>query len=458
MKIIEIIKELNLTNSQNEKIAILNTHKDNELLKKVFYYTYNNLYNYYTKSVESVTNPKENVQTLESIFPVLDRIRTRKITGANAKRALQNVVDLMSIDDTEVVNLILNRNLKCGVTATIANKVWGKNFIFKFKVALASGEKDIEKSIVYPVYCQKKSDGRRSIIKINPDKSVQYFTRSGKEDEKLSDNLEFAKEILKFLVNVPDNGCILDCEAVIAGENGREIDRKTGNGILNRKEFKDPNMVNRVRFVVWDIVDLKDFENAKGNTPYSERFDLLVKLFDHYKGNLLKLIPSQIVESYDEARKIADEYISNGYEGAMVKNMNAIYEGKRVHSQIKIKDEKNCDLKVVEWIEGTGVFEGYLGALKCESKCGKLVVNVGTGFSFAQRGLRYVDDDKKLTESVETQYAKDKIIGSIVEIKYNEIIGSKSKDTYSLFLPRIIEIRSDKTEADSLEKILSEQK
>ena len=451
--VMKIIEELRTTNSQNEKIVILKKNINNELLKKVFYYTYYNLWNYYIKSTQRHNGNKLLDCDLNTAFSVLDNIRKREITGSDAKIALSNLATSLNDDDLEVLNLILNRNLKCNVTSTIANKVWGKSFIPKFKVSLANQERDINKAIVYPAFCQKKGDGRRSIIMINPDKTVQYFTRSGKEDLKLSNNLDFAKEILDFVANSYSEGCILDGEALIAGDDGREIDRKTGNGILNRKEFKDPTMMDKVRFLIWDIVDLKDFNNAKGTTPYQERFDLLQSLFDNYNGKLLQLIPSQLVYSYEEARKVADNYISNGYEGAIVKNINAIYEGKRTNNMIKIKDERSCDLKVIDFVEGTGVFEGYLGALLCESSDGKLQVSVGTGFSFADRGLRYIDDGKKLTEAVETPYAKDKIIGKIVEIKYNEVIDSKSKNTHSLFLPRIVEIRYDKDVADSLEKI-----
>ena len=47
----------------------------------------------------------------------------------------------------------------------------------------------------------------------------------------------------------------------------------------------------------------------------------------------------------------------------------------------------------------------------------------------------------------------DRVIGGIVTVRYNELISSDSKDTYSLFLPRIIEFRLDKDDADSLETI-----
>ena len=88
---------------------------------------------------------------------------------------------------------------------------------------------------------------------------------------------------------------------------------------------------------------------------------------------------------------------------------------------------------VTDWIEGTGRNVGRLGALTVQSADGSLVCNVGSGFT---------DEDR---DTISTD-----IIGSIITVKYNEIIKDKNSDTRSLFLPRFIEIRLDKTEVDTL--------
>ena len=61
----------------------------------------------------------------------------------------------------------------------------------------------------------------------------------------------------------------------------------------------------------------------------------------------------------------------------------------------------------------------------------------------------------------ERSYNWDDYIGKIISVKFNEVITSKSKTTASLNLPRVnrgkgeIEIRHDKTKADTLEEIKS---
>lgn len=74
-----------------------------------------------------------------------------------------------------------------------------------------------------------------------------------------------------------------------------------------------------------------------------------------------------------------------------------------------------------------------LGALICATDDGKLVVNVGTGFTEEQRDFSNVPD-----------------IDSIVEVKYNVVIGKKDSDVKSLFLPVYVGLRTDKTTTNTL--------
>lgn len=98
----------------------------------------------------------------------------------------------------------------------------------------------------------------------------------------------------------------------------------------------------------------------------------------------------------------------------------------------------NTDMVVLDWIEGTNRFEGMLGAIVCQSSDGKVVTKVGTGFTEHQRATIKRED----------------IVGKIVTVMYNTRIKDKNRpDVDSLFLPRFIEIREDKDQADCSENI-----
>jgi hypothetical protein len=85
----------------------------------------------------------------------------------------------------------------------------------------------------------------------------------------------------------------------------------------------------------------------------------------------------------------------------------------------------------------------WIGGLNLQSAEGTIVVNSGSGLGDLDR-----------------QKPPEYYIGKIIEVEYNEIITAKNKDTKSLFLPIIKEVRdpADKDEADSYELILERAK
>ena len=85
-----------------------------------------------------------------------------------------------------------------------------------------------------------------------------------------------------------------------------------------------------------------------------------------------------------------------------------------------------------------GKREGFIGGFICKDSSGTLEVRIGSGFT-----------DKDLQELSQDP---DSLIGKIAAIQYNEPITDKFGGR-SLFLPRFIEIRNDKTQADDMSKM-----
>jgi ATP-dependent DNA ligase len=148
------------------------------------------------------------------------------------------------------------------------------------------------------------------------------------------------------------------------------------------------------------------------------------------------LVESKVVEDMDVVYEMLEDYLAKGEEGLILKSMNGPWENKRATHQIKFKGELDCDLLITGIEKGTGKYEGQLGAIICESADGKIKVNVGSGFNEEQRANLKEED----------------LIGKIVAVKYNARIQNKLGDE-SLFLPIFLEIREDKTDADSSEGI-----
>ena len=81
-----IIQQLQNTGGTNDKISILKRNSDNELLKKVLYYTYNPLLTF--KITESVfENYEEGNLRRGDIFAVLDELANSNINDQLRKDA-----------------------------------------------------------------------------------------------------------------------------------------------------------------------------------------------------------------------------------------------------------------------------------------------------------------------------------------------------------------------------------
>jgi ATP-dependent DNA ligase len=142
------------------------------------------------------------------------------------------------------------------------------------------------------------------------------------------------------------------------------------------------------------------------------------------------------VDTLYEAQKIFEKFLAEGQEGTILKSKTGIWEDRRSKDQIKFKGELECDLMVVDWEEGTGKNKGRLGALVCETSDGVIRVNVGSGYSDEQRA----EFDKK-------------VIGKIITVRYNARIKERSGESESLFLPRFIELREDKSTAEASKSV-----
>ena len=423
--ILDILNEIAETSSRNEKEAILKREVDNELLKRVFFLAYDPFTQFYIRKIpEYERNETSHAASLEGLLPGLQALSSRRATGNAGIYHLQTMLQALNVKDAEVLERIIGKDLKCGASGSTANKVWpGLIAEFPCMLCTPSDEKILSK-FKFPAFAQLKMDGMRfnAIVK---DGKCEFRSRNGKEINLLG-NLE--EEFVK-LAN--GQNLVFDGELLVVVE-GNIQDRQTGNGILNKavKGTISAKEAESVQATVWDCIPYHHFVEGKGSTQYLTRFAILESASLPYK---IRLVESTIVASLDEAEAIFERYLAQGQEGIILKDMSGIWEDKRVKTQVKFKAELDCDLRVVGIQPGTGKYEGMVGALLCESSDGVIQVDVGSGLS---------DDDRR----------RDDYVDKIVAVTYNARIKNK-QGKESLFLPRLIEVRIDKNEADSSEKI-----
>jgi ATP-dependent DNA ligase len=432
----DILLQLEQTSSRLAKESILRQNIDNTTLKRVVELALNPTINFYIKKIPDYSSTPKALRpfSLDWALTELTRFSTRELTGNDAINHLQLILKSLSKEDASVIEKVIKRDLRCGVSEATANKIW-KGLIPEYPVMLASSfdEKLLEK-IKFPAIVQLKLDGMR-FNAICKNGKVEFRSRNGKE----IDLLGHLEEEFKLLAN--GDNLVFDGELLVIDKNGDTLNRKTGNGILNKavKGTISEKEASFVRCSLWDVIPLVDFYKNKCTTPYEERYHNLYELWrilPPKPKNKTRLIVSTIVDNLEEANGLFERYLNQGEEGIILKDKQGIWEAKRVKTQIKFKGELECDLRCIGWEYGSGKNSKRLGNLVLASEDKVIKVSVGTGFGDADRDT--------ITRE---------IIGKIIAIKYNARIKDKKTGQESLFLPVFVEIREDKTVADSSKDI-----
>lgn len=436
----DILNELKSTPSRNAKEAILKKHSKNMDLQRVVHLALDPLTQFYIRKIPTYKRSPLRALTLDEAMNRLTALSNRDVTGNAAIEYLRKLLSDVTEDDAKVIERIIQKDLDCGVQASTANKIW-KDLVHEYPCMLASGYDDkLVAKIQFPAIVQVKMDGMRFNAIVDAHKqNVEYRSRNGKQVAINNDLLDAA--FLEMAKNIGMANVVFDGELVVVNESGALLDRKTGNGILNKavKGTISKEESSQVRATIWDVIPLQYFRQGKCDVDYETRLSTVVVAIDNLGNNLkhmVSVVETTIADSLYQAQKLFETYHAAGQEGIIIKSRDGVWEDKRAKHQIKVKGELECDLLCIDWQEGTGKNKGKLGALVLKSSDSVVNVSVGTGLT---------DDLRDLLKP------KD-VIGKIVTVKYNSRINNK-KGEDSLFLPVFLEIREDKTTADSSKKI-----
>lgn len=214
---------------------------------------------------------------------------------------------------------------------------------------------------------EPKFDGERLLAE-SKDKKIGLWTRRHVQVSR-----KFP-EVVDALLKVDGDDWILDGELTVPGGFRRLLKRnvedKTKIKILSQKIPATYHVFDILR---WEGRDLTP-------QPLKDRKKLLL---NHIKpSEQIKIMPFRLVTS-SEVKKHFQEYVDEGYEGAVLKNALSTYEsGKRTGQWIKIKREETVDVNIIGATRSTGSIP--FGALLME-KNGKYFGKVGTGYSSAEQ-------------------------------------------------------------------------
>jgi len=410
----EIITELNKSNSNLAKIEALKKYKDNELFKRILLYTYNPFLKFNVTSKNCIKNSEiKSEYVYNDLFYLLNDLNERSITGHQAIGSVNTFID-DNLGFEELIYNIIDRNLKIRIDVKTINKVF-KDLVPVFDVALANKfDNKITSKLDFKnkkYGLQRKLDGVRCLSKI---KSLSSFSRKGKEFGTLA---KLHEEIQIHLLNKFSN-YVLDGEVCLIDEKGNE----NFNGIMKEITRKDYTIQNP-KLIIFDLLTSNEFESRKGTRSYQERFDLLQTLPSSDCWEVIEMIPISSLEDIEKAFDIAKK---KGWEGLILRDLTATYQGKRSNDILKIKGFYDGEYKVksievgsFRVIEnGTEVEEEVMTNVNITHK--GFPVSVGSGFSLEERRHFYKNPND--------------LIGNIITVKYFEETTNKN-GTISLRFP-----------------------
>ena len=375
--------------------------------------------------------------TFDDFLDLARRLRNRELTGHAARDAINAAAERCHVATWNgFYRRVLLKDLKAGADEKTFNKVMrslvpgypeaSDYLIPVFKCQLAhDGESPAhQKKVRGRKLIDVKLDGVRVLAVIDrDDAAITLFSRNGLAIE----NFPEVHAALRALLPRLPGSVVLDGELI--SPNGFQHLMT----LARRKEYHAD--MATVRYAMFDIIPLADFRKAYCAKPQHERHKMLEILQESglwaATEGRVAVIP-QIAVDLDtpEGQAAFAEFnrqaIADGYEGIMIKDPDAPYEGKRSAAWLKSKPVIEVTLEIVGFEAGDpdSKYKDTLGALVCRgTEDGKLIAtNVASGISDDMRAAIWRD--------------RDAYRGMLIEVRADRLTLEEGASAYALRFPR----------------------
>ena len=393
------------------------------------YQAYNPYYVFGVKKVPETVGLESKPNPWPKFWAMLEGLRLRTLTGHNAKTAIESMSEQFdSVEWNGLCRRVIIKDLRCGITEKTLNKVLG-NTEWRIPVFTCQLATDSEKHVAKMTgikRLEQKLDGVR-VIAVVTKTTVNLYSRNGKPFDNFPHIVQALEDIKnKFARTFQSwpHGFIFDGEVI--GESFQAL--------MKQAQRKTDVQTTGMTYSVFDWIPLADFERGFCNAQQHKRLAVLegyravfestdcVRLMDGIEVDLAT------AEGHDILKRYSTDAVAAGFEGIMIKSLDAPYECRRSTFWMKLKPTITVDLNIIGFEEGTGRNAGRLGAIICEGDDNgrRINVNVGSGLSDANRD--------------EYWSARDQLLGRVVEVAADAVTQNQD-GTYSLRFPRFLRFR-----------------
>lgn len=252
-----------------------------------------------------------------------------------------------------------------------------------------------------PYILQPKLDGERCRAVFDSDGNVSLYSSE-------ANLIESVPHIRESLEATGLHGVELDGELY---RHGMSLDGSDGiHAIVSTKRGLHP-LWDEMQFHIFDIIDEAEIQAV--------RTQQLASLKHEIEGEHIVVVPFQFVHSADDCLRALDWSLKEGYEGIIVRHLEAPYIRRRSTMMMKFKPKREDIYEIVGYEEGLGKYRGMLGALICRAQEGEETFHVGSGFT---------DDQRAYLWSVRTT-----LPGLKVRVKYQHLTSVRGVPRSAVF-------------------------
>jgi ATP-dependent DNA ligase len=248
-----------------------------------------------------------------------------------------------------------------------------------------------------PYICQPKLDGERCRAILNPSEpypaSVTLISSEGNFFQSVPHLIEPLHKLAQLTGPIE-----LDGELYVKGMSFEQVHSIVGRTVNLSEDH--------------DIMQLHLFDVVDENLPQWERLEILGRVKSLCSSPEIQFVQNRLVETFDEILRAYDAFVEDGYEGIIIRHVDAQYVRRRSLYVLKFKPKKEDIYHIVgfkQMVDKTGQPKPMLGALECVSNKGEATFSVGSGMTDEFRHIWW--PESKAAE----------LIGKMLRVKYQHI-------------------------------------
>jgi ATP-dependent DNA ligase len=220
-----------------------------------------------------------------------------------------------------------------------------------------------------PFICQPKLDGERCRAILNPSEPYPASVTLLSSEENVFQSVPHLIEPLHKLAAL--TGPIeLDGELYVKGMSFEQVHSIVGRTVNLSTQH--------------EAMELHLFDVVNENLPQWERTRILARVKSLCSSPEIQFVQTVLVETLEEVLKAYDRFVEDGYEGIIVRHVDATYVRRRSLHVLKFKPKKEDIYHIVgftQMLDKNGFPKPILGSLECVSNLGESTFNVGSGMT-----------------------------------------------------------------------------